>query len=203
MGELNDQFQSRDVSPILGRYAEGSGLDELSANDKVRRYTEYYLATRPSLKAYLSSFLGANEAAIEDCIQEAGLVVWSKWDAEWDLDAFQKFSFVTGRFKALSWLKKHKPAQQMTLSPVLMESLAAKSLEVQRDGRLDKLKQCMERLTPEHRQILEARYEDQSSKAVNELAKKMGRSVDAMYKQLERLRTVLRDCVSKNPMNHE
>lgn len=199
MGELSDQFQSRDVSPTLGRYAEGSGIDELGENDKVRRYTEYYLETRPRLKAYLSSFLGANESAIEDCIQEAGLVVWNKWDGEWDLDAFQKFSFVTGRFKALSWLKKHKPAKQLMLSPTVMESLAEKSLELQRDERLDKLKQCMEQLKPEHRQILEARYEDQSSKAVNALAKAMGRSVDAVYKQLERLRTVLRDCVSKNP----
>lgn len=199
MGEMDEHGRVRVTGPLVEPVEHCAGLQELGENDKVRRYTEYYLETRPRLKAYLSSFLGANESAIEDCIQEAGLVVWNKWDGEWDLDAFQKFSFVTGRFKALSWLKKHKPAKQLMLSPTVMESLAEKSLELQRDERLDKLKQCMEQLKPEHRQILEARYEDQSSKAVNALAKAMGRSVDAVYKQLERLRTVLRDCVSKNP----
>lgn len=197
MGDLSEQSQEINDASRVGRYVAGGSLEELGESDKVRRYTEYYLETRPALKAYLSSFLGGNDTAIEDCIQETGMVVWSKWDGQWQLDDFQKFSFVTGRFKALSWLKKHKPAKQMLLSPSIMESLAAKSLELQRDERLDRLQQCMEQLKPEHRQVLEARYESADSKAVGELAKKMGRSVDAVYKQLERLRTVLRDCVSK------
>ncbi|WP_377136917.1 sigma-70 family RNA polymerase sigma factor [Rubritalea spongiae] len=173
-------------------------LETLGENDKVRRFTEYYIVTRPVLKAYLSAFLASNDAAIEDCIQEASLVVWKKWDEQWDLDGFQKFIFVTGKFKALSWLKKHQPAKKVRLSNSLMERLADKTIELERDARLDSLHLCMEKLSPKHREILDARYVQQGGKAIGELAEKMDRSVGAIYKQLERLRTILRDCVSKN-----
>ncbi|WP_018970230.1 sigma-70 family RNA polymerase sigma factor [Rubritalea marina] len=191
--------QAKAQSGIAGvsRYSGGSDLEKLGEEDRVRRYTEYYLETRPALKAYLHAYLGANDAAIEDCIQETGIVVWNKWDEAWDLDGFQKFSYVTARFKALSWLKKHKPAKHMTLSPSVMDGLAERSSEMGRDDRLESLKYCMENLSPEHRQVLEARYEKESSKALSQLAAKMGRSVDAVYKQLERLRTILKDCVDK------
>ena len=197
MEELSDQSLKKASECRVARYVTGGSLDELGASDKVKRYTEYFVETRPALKAYLSSFLGANDEAIEDCVQETGMLVWNKWDGDWDLDSFQKFSFVTARFKALSWLKKHKPARHLVLSPAAMESLAEKSLEIQQDERLDLLQQCIEQLKPEHREVLEARYEAADSKALGLLAKKMGRSVDAVYKQLERLRTVLRDCVSR------
>lgn len=192
------QNQKESLPTKLGRYLDLHALESLGENDKVRRYTEYYIVTRPVLKAYLYAFLAANDAAIEDCIQEASLVVWNKWDEDWDLDGFQKFIFVTGKFKALSWLKKHQPAKKVRLSTSLMERLADKTVELQQDARLDSLQLCLEKLSPTNREILEARYTHQGSKAIGELAEKMDRSVDALYKQLERLRTILRDCVSKN-----
>ncbi|MFC4995097.1 sigma-70 family RNA polymerase sigma factor [Rubritalea tangerina] len=191
------QNESEVVPTSLGRYLDERGLEALDEGDKVRRYTEFYLRTRPALKAYLYAFLAGNDAAIEDCIQETGLVVWNKWDESWDLDAFQKYAFVTGKYKALSWLKKHKPAKKVYLSPALVERLADKSSELERDARLDSLQQCMDQLSPQNREILEARYESEGSKALRNLAEKMERSVDAIYKQLERLRSSLKDCVSR------
>lgn len=181
----------------LEKYLQSSELTLLDKEDKMRKFTDFYLATRAPLRAYLYSFLPGNDEAIEDCIQETGVVVWAKFVADWDLDAFQKFSYTTARFKALSWLKKNKPAQRVQLSPSIMEKLADKSIEVARDARLDRLQQCMEQLSEEKRAILEARYEEADSKAIGRLAKSLNRSVDGIYKQLERLRTVLKDCVSR------
>lgn len=175
-------------------------MDGSNVDPKVRKFVEFYLKTRVPLKAYLYGFLKSS-AAIEDCIQETCLVVWNKQQDSWTLDEYQKFSYTTARFKALSWLKKNAPSKHLQLSPELMEKLADKTKSVVNDERVTTLNECLAKLNDDHRAVLAARYESVDSKALATLAKKLNRKVDSLYKQLERLRTVLRDCVRKELQN--
>ena len=171
-------------------------VDPAELDPKVRKFVAFYLQTRVPLRAYIYGFL-KNSEAIEDCIQETCIVVWDKQQEGWSLDEYQKFSYATARFKALSWLKKHQPKKHVQLSPAMMERLADSTLEVEQDQRISTLNDCLDRLSPEQRSILDARYEAADSQALQLLANKLNRKVDSLYKQLERLRTILRDCVRK------
>lgn len=177
-----------------------SSLAIAGTSNEAAIFTEYYLETRPSLRAYLTSFIH-NHAAVEDCLQETCLVLWKKKEAHWTLEDFRKVAFTCARFKALSWLKKNKPASHLSFSPEIAQKLALKAAEtVGADGdtqseRMEALLKCLETLPEEQRHLIEVRYDPAESEDLVQMAKKKNRTLSALYKQLERTRTALRNCV--------
>jgi len=57
------------------------------------------------------------------------------------------------------------------------------------------LEECCEKLVPEHRQVLGGYYVDDES--VEALAARHRRSVEAIYKLLQRIRYALLDCIER------
>lgn len=191
---MGQELTSTSIPQLTNSELEKVHAAEL--DPQVRKFVDFYLQTRVPLRAYIYGFL-KNSEAIEDCIQETCIVVWDKQQEDWSLDEYQKFSYTTARFKALSWLKKHQPKKHVQLSPAMMEKLADRTRQVEQDHRISTLNQCLDRLSTEQRDILDARYEAADSQALQQLASKLNRKVASLYKQLERLRTILRDCVRK------
>jgi RNA polymerase sigma-70 factor (ECF subfamily) len=68
------------------------------------------------------------------------------------------------------------------------------------DERHEALASCLKKLPPRDRELVLTRYEPGSG--VAEAARRSGRSMDAAYKALNRLRKLLHDCVS-NQLSHE
>jgi len=166
------------------------------------KFTSFYLETRPDLRAYLTNFVRSQEA-VEDCLQEACVVLWDKMTPEWELLDFRKMAFVTGRFKALSWLKKNKPAIHSVFSPELADKLAmqsAKLSELGKEAKLEKmeaLRHCLGTLPKKQRVLMESCYDAEKKMALSDYAKKAEKSLDAVYKQIERIRTGLRNCIQE------
>lgn len=173
-----------------------------SVRHEVEQFTKFYMATRASLRGYLGTMLHS-EAACEDCMQEAVMVVWDKRQEGWELEDFRKVAFTCARFKALSWLKKHKPASHLNLSPELSEKLSHKAAElsdVPMDYQLDRieaLRECVESLPENQREMVKARYESGNADALAALAKEQNKKMHSIYKQLERTRTSLKACVER------
>lgn len=185
--------------------AESMGLTlrgEGNQGVDVELFTKFYLATRASLRGYLGTMLHS-EAACEDCMQEAILVVWDKCRDDWQIEDFRKVAFTAARFKALSWLKKHKPARHLNLSPELSEKLSQKAAELSSapvDHQIDRiqaLRLCIEALPEGQRELVKVRYEESNPEALAAIAEKQNRNMNAVYKQLERIRTALRKCVER------
>ena len=65
--ELSTETQGE--GPFAGLAISGGTAADVTA------FTQFYLATRASLRGYLGTMLH-NDAACEDCMQEAVLVVW-------------------------------------------------------------------------------------------------------------------------------
>lgn len=63
------------------------------------------------------------------------------------------------------------------------------------DSRSEALEQCLKRLPSRDRELLEARYEQGAS--VEDAARRNGRTLDAAYKALARIRRALQECVSR------
>lgn len=167
-----------------------------------QKFTSLYLECRVPLRAYLHVFL-RDEAAIDDCLQETAILVWQKIREDWTVEDFRRMAFASARFKALSWLKKNRPGTLLFYDSEVITTLAARVMEDSRSGgseaesRILGLRHCLGILAPEQREIIHARYNPEAEKGLSELAGKRQRGIASLYKQLERLRSLLRDCVER------
>ena len=182
-----------------------NGLNPKSKFLAIERFSKLLQVTRPALRAHLSTKLRCREA-VEDCLQEIALTVWQKYDEGWDEESFRRYSFTCARFKALSWLKKNKSNNLVVMAPEMAERLADRieSLGSGGDGeaktetdRIMALENCVDGMPQRQRELLMSRYGPKEGGTLEEQARKLSLSMDAVYKQLERLRTALRDCVEQ------
>ena len=178
-------------------------MPDLSGGErKLQVFTQEWTQHQPSIRAYLASFLG-NSTAVDDALQEVALVVWQKgpWDA--GTKAFLGYSLACARRIALATSRKQGNVRMELLSPDSATALADQValLEQQENGVPNELmrvlRKCLEKIKPEHRAMLESRYSGESKMALNGLSKRLGKSMDAIYKTLERLRELLRACMER------
>jgi RNA polymerase sigma-70 factor (ECF subfamily) len=158
------------------------------------------LALRPKLASYLRAML-PDHHAVDDCLQETYLLMAERY-REAGADDFSPLAFTCARNKARSWLAKQKVGRLEMIDPELMVKVAEAAAEAGAPSqeihsvRIEALRDCLSRLKPEDREVMEARYGEDSNASLTTLATSSGRRMDALYKKLERLRSVLKQCVT-------
>lgn len=186
----------------LSRHAR-TALPALADNErKLLVFTQQWTRHQSTVRAYLASFLG-NSIAVDDALQEVAMVVWQKGPWEGDASAFLGYCLACARRIALSARRKQGDTRMELLSPEAATALADRVafLEQQQTvpigERMHALRRCLEKMNPEHRELLESRYAGESKEELRGLSKRAGKSMDALYKTLERLRELLRTCVKR------
>ena len=131
----------------------------------------------------------------EDLLQETSLVICEK---------FHEFTpgtdFVAWACQ-IAWWRVRASRQKFARSKVVfddtvLEAVAhtATELAPEMSARHEALAGCLQKLHPRDRELLMTRYEP--GLGVEEAARRTGRSMDAAYKALARLRKLLFDCVN-------
>ena len=131
----------------------------------------------------------------EDLLQETSLVICEK---------FEEFTpgtdFVAWACQ-IAWWRIRYSRQKFARSKVIfdddvLESVAhtASTMREELDDRHEALAACLQKLAARDRELVLTRYEPGCG--VAEAAERTGRSMDAAYKALNRLRKLLHDCVS-------
>jgi DNA-directed RNA polymerase specialized sigma24 family protein len=139
---------------------------------------------------------------LDDCVQEVAVIAWKKGPMDEGDSAFLGHVLATARLIGLAAIRKKQDSRLQALSPEVAVALAEKVAaqeEAEQDSanqRLAALRQCLGKLEPEPRALLEARYFSEGGERVKAEAQRLGKSLDALYKKLERLRDLLRACVS-------
>lgn len=181
----------------------GDHLPALAEADrKLLVFTQLWTRHQTTVRAYLASFLGSS-IAVDDAMQDVAMVVWQKGPWEGDASAFLGYSLACARRIALSFRRKLGDTRMEWLSPEAAVALADRVafLEQQESAqageRLHALRRCLDRLNPDHRALLESRYSGESKEELRRHSKRVGKSMDALYKTLERLRDLLRACVKR------
>jgi len=165
-------------------------------------FTQHWTQHQPVIRAYLASFLG-NCVAVDDALQEVAVVVWQKGPVEADATSFLRYSLACARRIALAACRRRGDPRLELLSPEAAAMLADQVVfqEEQETERPDHLmlalRRCMESIKPEHRELLESRYSGESRDELDRISKRSGKSMDSIYKTLERLRERLRACVER------
>jgi RNA polymerase sigma-70 factor (ECF subfamily) len=144
--------------------------------------------------------LHPKQSDIDEIVQDAWLVAWKKintfrYTGEQPDEEFVRWVCTISRFEVIKYRKKSAP--RLFLSELVMDQLAALQLEKAEyfDVRHDALTRCVEKLRPRDKQLIQRRYEQGVS--VHDVANEIGRSVDAVYKSLNRIRASLLACIER------
>lgn len=157
-------------------------------------------ALRPKLATYLRAML-PDHHAVDDCLQDAFVVMTQRY-ADASDDDLSPLAFTCARNKAHAWLAKNRAGKLSIIDPELLGKIAEAAARIEElepveySTRISSLRNCLDRLSAEQRALIEARYGGDRGVSLAGLADGKGRKLDALYKQLERLRAVLKDCVT-------
>jgi len=148
------------------------------------------------MRGYARALLPAWEA-VDDVLQEASSVMWKKRDQLDDQDGFLPWAKSIIRFEALRALR-NMARDRLVLSDVVIALLADEAMETP-PGQLDRerraLQDCLGRLSSEHRKLVMIPYVDPGG--IQEMAGRVDRSPNSLYKLLGRLRVKFRTCVER------
>jgi RNA polymerase sigma-70 factor (ECF subfamily) len=165
--------------------------------EKSKRFLRLFLQNERRLYAYIFTLM-PNRADAEDVLQEASLVMWDKFDDEHPPADFAAWGCRIAYFKVLDFCKKRQRSR-VVFSQVMLERLSETAVEqagaLQLDERREALTVCIEKLRPRDRELLAHRFADGGS--IQSAAALDGRSIDAVYKALAKIRQILFDCVTR------
>ncbi len=148
----------------------------------------------PALRAYARSLV-PDWDLVDEALQEASVTMWQKRGQLQSADGFVPWARVILRFKCLRQLEKLR-ARRPLLSDEMLETLAHRGLNRSVNEVSDReraLHTCLNQFSTEHRQLLLAPHRSTSS--VVKLAASLGKSPNALYKLLARLREQLTQCI--------
>ncbi|MGL4400252.1 MAG: hypothetical protein ACRCXD_10320 [Luteolibacter sp.] len=196
------------VTANLGEFSPGDHperprerIENAEGPPNQSEFTANWDQCRVSVRAYLSSLI-SNKSDVEDCIQEVALIAWKKGPSGEGQRAFLGHCLATARLIGLATARKHGKSRVQFLPPDVALSLADEvtQQELAEPSGVDRvaaLRACLARLDDSQRQLLAMRYSDDGRTRLDVIARSEGKSPDALYKKLERLRSTLRECVSR------
>ncbi|MBU6302520.1 MAG: sigma-70 family RNA polymerase sigma factor [Verrucomicrobia bacterium] len=151
------------------------------------------LRHEPSVRAVIRSVVHRAED-VDEVMQAVSLVAWRKFDSLTDREGFGRWACVIARYEILKFLRT-RARERFVLDTDLVERILAEAGEEApgRAKRLSLLERCLEKLPETRRQLLLEVYTPGCT--ARALAGRLGRSEDALYQMLRRLRLDLRKCV--------
>jgi RNA polymerase sigma-70 factor (ECF subfamily) len=164
-----------------------------SPEDFVRLFTRY----QRKVYWYIFALLHDPHDA-EEVFQETAIVLWQKFATFQPGTSFVAWACRVAYNKVLRFRDDHK-RDVPCFSSLFMEEVAPELLAVidmdATDLLHEQLAECMGRLSPQDRDLIERRYKPGAT--TKRVAAEVGRSTDAVYKALNRIHQALFDCMSR------
>ena len=177
------------MSTNASQFERGSSRDDAATEAFVAQLMEH----RHRLYAFIAKQL-VNATDVEDVFQKTSVVLWQKMEQFDTTRSF--FHWACGiAFNEVRNFLTTQRRSRLHFDAELVELLAAEAQEEEElsEARLQALRACVGHLPDRQQRILQDCYG--GSATVSEVANGLGRSRDALYKQLARLRQRLLDCI--------
>jgi RNA polymerase sigma-70 factor (ECF subfamily) len=163
-------------------------MEHVDHDEFVRLFT----ANERRVYAYILSLV-PNWADADEILQETNVRLWREKSKYTPGTNFGAWACTVARFEVLSY-RKHAERTRVQFTDRFLE-VVAREMEEDDDmaARHQALAHCVEKLPPTNAEMLRAFY---APKAIGrEVATRFGRTVDAFYKTMSRIRRVLHDCI--------
>ena len=160
---------------------------------KQAQFLRLFLSSERELFRYVAALVPSAGDA-QEIVQQVAVVLWEKFD---QYDPQQPFTPWACRFalnKARQWIERRQRWQAL-LHGGLAEELAQRREELrpELEVRLKHLEGCIGKLTEDQRSLVEGYYYHRTG--IEKVAESSGRTVEATYKALQRIRTALQMCI--------
>jgi RNA polymerase sigma-70 factor (ECF subfamily) len=167
----------------MGRSRESEGF--------VRLMTEH----QGRLFGYIFSLLGDPEAA-NDVLQETNVVLWRDSREFRPGSNFKAWAFRIAHFQVMAW-RQRRIRDRLVFEDDMLEALsfAARDADETFDARRQLLSGCLEKLTPQHREMIRRRYAEGTP--LESIGQERGMTANAVMQALFRIRQSLMHCVAR------
>ena len=166
-----------------------------------RDFIRLYQSTERRLYGFVLSLI-PNWSEADDIVQETAVVMWSKFKEFEQGTDFTAWALSIARFQVLNHLKKKKSDQKKFSASALhaIEESYISSSDRYDDLR-DALQKCLHKLPDKDKELIRMRYELNSK--IRVVADRIGRSIDAVYKSLNRVHIQLLNCIRRTIWTQE
>lgn len=165
-------------------------IDVPKTNDPfVKLLTE----NEPKVYAYILSLVPCWSDA-DEILQETHVRLWQQFHQFQPGTDFAAWAITIAHYQVLTYRKRHG-REKMLCSQEFIEAVSSEVKRTQReqDRREGHLQECLERLNASGRALVDLCY--RRGMAICDAARQLGRSTEATYKSLSRLRQLLRRCI--------
>ena len=133
---------------------------------------------------------------VDDVLQEINAVLWEKADEFKPGTDFWAWASQIARYKVLNQLRSYG-RERLVFDLATVERLAdvAEQRVKDLDARREALDECLNKLAPPQRQLIDLRYVD--GHAIDRIAETVGRSAGSIRQTLYRIRAVLLECIQR------
>lgn len=159
------------------------------------RFLDLYAENEDSLRLFLRSLLFSRDEERE-VMQEVAAVLWQKFDASHDSQAFRRWAFGVARMAVLSF-RRDRARDRLTFGEEVFELLGqaiveqADTFESERRA----LETCLQKLDADQRLLVQKAYAPGAK--MGKIAMEQGRTAMSLYKTLHRIRLNLIDCTQR------
>ncbi|MCE9545915.1 MAG: sigma-70 family RNA polymerase sigma factor [Planctomycetia bacterium] len=160
-----------------------------------QRFTQLFAESEQALYGFVFSLL-PNRADADDVLQETLARLWEHFD---QYDPQRPFLPWACTFAYRQVLKHRRDVriQGRHFSDALVENLSAGQIQDPNWGEAHQraVTHCLDRLGPDDRRLVHARYFVDAS--LDRLAGELGQTANSLYKQLQRARVKLMNCITR------
>jgi len=163
-------------------------------DDRYETFVRLLMSHEAAMRTYLRRLLPTWHD-VEEVAQEASLIAWRKFGDFEEGSSFGGWLMMIARFEALK-RRRRVARSPLVFSDDVWELIAEESFDKEANDALHRaLEMCLQKLPPPQRElILQAHV---PGVRLYELAQVSGRSEQAFYKTIQRVRAALLDCIKQ------
>jgi RNA polymerase sigma-70 factor (ECF subfamily) len=137
---------------------------------------------------------------VDEVMQRVSLIAWKKFGQLNDPSDFPRWAAAIARFEIMKF-RRERARDRLQFNDRVTQMLMTEAIEETeiRDHRIHLLEECLDELPEDRRELLMQRYKSEAS--TKELAKLIGRTPEALYQMMSRLRMTLLLCVERKMGN--
>lgn len=157
------------------------------------RFVSHFVRHERSIYSFLMTIV-PNDVDVEEIVQDASLVMWQKFSQFEEGTNFRNWAFQIAKFTAMNHIRKIK-RDRLVFTSKLVELLSKEweSNSSELESRRSTFRYCITKLPEKDQKVVAACYAENQS--VKQYADSQNRTSNAVYKQLNRIRQTLLQCV--------
>lgn len=186
------------------RESRGNDVDEvapragLTEDDRVPPDAEFVQEfTRNQRRLFLLILTQIHDPIeAEEVLQNVNVIIWKKCGQFQAGTNFLAWSAAIVNYEVLKY-RSRRSRERLVFSEEFLATVAAETVEhsEELEQRRSALKECIQRLRPQDRELIEQRYAPGESG--KNLAEQIGRPANSVYQSLGRIRRTLMECIQR------